>query len=89
MRLQVNINIDGAFTLSVVDQDPSILPPWAGSLRVNETSLPIFFSIGGFIYLIASGLVGEPTAPVIGRAGATKRNSYCLSAAQSLDSSSR
>ena len=26
-------------------------------------------------YLIAKGLVGEPTAPVIGRAGATNRNS--------------
>jgi hypothetical protein len=26
-------------------------------------------------YLIASGLIGEPTAPVIGRAGATNRNS--------------
>ncbi|MCZ6907017.1 MAG: hypothetical protein O7G28_07000, partial [Deltaproteobacteria bacterium] len=35
MRLQVNINIDGAFTLSVVEGDPSIPPPWAGSLRVN------------------------------------------------------
>src|SRR5665647_2668259 len=30
-------------------------------------------------YLIASGLVGEPTAPVIGIAGATNMNSYtCL-----------
>jgi hypothetical protein len=34
-------------------------------------------------YLIASGLIGEPTAPVIGSAGATNRNSYTLSAAQS------
>src|SRR5205807_1691060 len=37
----------------------------------------------GWHYLIASGFVGEPTAPVIGIAGATKRNSYTLSAAQS------
>ena len=28
-----------------------------------------------FVYLIASGLTGEPTAPVIGIAGATNRNS--------------
>src|SRR5205823_4994586 len=38
-------------------------------------------------YLMASGLVGEPTAPVIGSAGATNRNSYTLSAAQSSASS--
>ena len=38
-------------------------------------------------YLIASGLVGEPTAPVMGIAGATNRNSYALSAAQSSASS--
>src|SRR5439155_1686380 len=38
-------------------------------------------------YLIARGLVGEPTAPVIGIAGATNRNSYTLSAAQSSASS--
>src|SRR5881394_3407955 len=38
-------------------------------------------------YLIASGLVGEPTAPVMGIAGATNRNSYTLSAAQSSASS--
>src|SRR6266436_9179267 len=31
-------------------------------------------------YLIASGLTGEPTAPVIGIAGATNMNSYTLSA---------
>jgi hypothetical protein len=30
---------------------------------------------GARIYLIASGLVGEPTAPVIGIAGATNMNS--------------
>src|SRR6188508_2028655 len=34
-------------------------------------------------HLIASGLTGEPTAPVIGIAGATNRNSYTPSAAQS------
>jgi len=28
-----------------------------------------------YAYLIASGLTGEPTAPVIGNAGATNRNS--------------
>ena len=28
-----------------------------------------------FVYLIASGLTGEPTAPVIGIAGATNMNS--------------
>jgi hypothetical protein len=28
-----------------------------------------------FVYLIASGLVGEPTAPVMGIAGATNMNS--------------
>ena len=28
-----------------------------------------------FFYLMASGLVGEPTAPVIGSAGATNMNS--------------
>src|SRR6266566_4251270 len=38
-------------------------------------------------YLIARGVVGEPTAPVIGIAGATNRNSYTLSAAQSSASS--
>src|SRR6476619_3159315 len=38
-------------------------------------------------YLIASGLTGEPTAPVIGITGATNRNSYTLSAAQSSASS--
>lgn len=40
-------------------------------------------------YLIASGFTGEPTAPVIGNAGATNKNSYCLSAAQSFASSLR
>ena len=30
---------------------------------------------GPLSYLIASGLTGEPTAPVIGMAGATNRNS--------------
>src|SRR5262249_1323964 len=34
-------------------------------------------------HLMASGLVGDPTAPVMGSAGATNRNSYTLSAAQS------
>src|SRR5439155_8583742 len=38
-------------------------------------------------YLIASGLTGEPTAPVIGMAGATNRNSYTPSLAQSSASS--
>src|ERR1041384_3489562 len=42
---------------------------------------------GGETYLIASGLTGEPTAPVIGMAGATNRNSYTPSAAQSSASS--
>ena len=49
MRPQVNINIDGAFTLSVVEGDPSILPPWAGSLRVDETTLHMLTCVGGFI----------------------------------------
>src|SRR6476659_7990251 len=40
-------------------------------------------------YLIASGLTGEPTAPVIGMAGATNRNSYTLSCSQSSASSFR
>jgi hypothetical protein len=31
--------------------------------------------IGRFIYLIANGFVGDPTAPVIGMAGATNMNS--------------
>src|SRR5262245_13026270 len=34
-------------------------------------------------HLMASGLVGDPTAPVMGSAGPTNRNSYTLSAAQS------
>jgi hypothetical protein len=34
---------------------------------------PSAIKYGG--YLIASGLTGEPTAPVIGSAGATNRNS--------------
>src|SRR6476660_5692707 len=38
-------------------------------------------------YLIASGLTGEPTAPVIGITGATNRNSYTLSCSQSSASS--
>src|SRR6266540_655623 len=43
---------------------------------------------GGFLdHLIASGLTGEPTAPVIGMAGATNRNSKTLSDAQSSPSS--
>src|SRR4051812_9479276 len=41
----------------------------------------------GHAHLMASGLVGEPTAPVIGSAGATNRNSYTASAAQSSASS--
>jgi hypothetical protein len=35
------------------------------------------------------GLIGEPTAPVIGRLGAQNRNSYTPSAAQSSASSRR
>src|SRR6185503_14712180 len=35
-------------------------------------------------HLMASGLVGEPTAPVIGIAGATNMNSYTPSSAQSF-----
>jgi hypothetical protein len=38
-------------------------------------------------HLIASGLTGEPTAPVIGIAGATNMNSYTPSALQSAASS--
>src|ERR1700710_1009416 len=37
---------------------------------------------------IATGLIGDPTAPVIGSAGPTNMNSYTLSAAQAFDSSS-
>src|SRR5262249_24784821 len=40
-------------------------------------------------HLIASGFTGEPTAPVIGMAGATNRNSYTLSRSQSSASSFR
>ena len=38
----------------------------------SENRFPLF---GIKRYLIASGLVGEPTAPVIGIAGATNMNS--------------
>src|SRR5215203_3282948 len=41
------------------------------------------FAVVAEHYLIASGFVGDPTAPVIGIAGATNMNSYTLSAAQS------
>src|SRR5207244_6754522 len=40
-------------------------------------------------HLIASGLIGDPTAPVIGSGGATKKNSYTPSRAQSSARSSR
>jgi hypothetical protein len=40
-------------------------------------------------YLIAIGLIGEPTAPGIGSGGAQKKNSYTPSAAQSSASSLR
>ena len=40
-------------------------------------------------YLIACGLIGEPTAPVIGSGGATNRNSYTPSFAQSSAKPSR
>jgi hypothetical protein len=52
------------------------LPPSSGGHR---RSLPP--------HLIASGLTGEPTAPVIGIAGATNMNSYTPSALQSAASS--
>ena len=39
---------------------------------LSENRFPLF---GIMRYLIASGLVGEPTAPVIGIAGATNMNS--------------
>jgi hypothetical protein len=35
----------------------------------------LHWRLHAFTYLIASGLVGEPTAPVIGIAGATNMNS--------------
>src|SRR4051794_28989879 len=41
------------------------------------------FARGGWHYFIASGLVGEPTAPGIGIAGGTNMKSYTLSPAQS------
>ncbi len=37
----------------------------------------------GNIYLIACGLIGDPTARVIGNGGPQKKNSYTLSLAQS------
>ena len=40
-------------------------------------------------YLIASGLIGELTAPAIGRGAVTNRNSYLPSSAQAAASSSR
>lgn len=40
-------------------------------------------------YLIAIGLIGEPTAPVIGSGGAQKKKSYTLSDAQSCARSFR
>ena len=40
-------------------------------------------------YLIAIGLIGEPTARVTGSGGAVKKNSYTLSFAQSAASSRR
>src|SRR5581483_9121532 len=40
-------------------------------------------------YLTASGLIGDPTAPVTGSGGAVKRNSHTPSAAQSAASASR
>src|SRR5450432_338302 len=74
-----------------------------GAMRAHDVVLlgreqlaPLGFGMGDRIelaahdgYLIASGLIGEPTAPVIGIAGATNMNSYTLSAAQSSASSLR
>ena len=48
---------------------------------IPELALPVRNGVPR--HLIANGLVGEPTAPVIGMAGATNMNSYTLSAAQS------
>src|SRR5688500_10737838 len=57
-----------------------------GEIAVRaQTRFPSFIVLGGVArkrrgglhsaYLIASGFTGEPTAPVMGSAGATKRNS--------------
>jgi hypothetical protein len=51
---------------SVGFAEPVIGPATSG--RTRWLSAP-------YIYLIASGLVGEPTAPVMGIAGATNMNS--------------
>ena len=49
-----------------------------GGLRLQVKLIAAFvgFTLGPSVvlFLIASGLIGEPTAPVIGRGGATKRN---------------
>ena len=59
--------------------------PYPASISARHWA-PVIFAIVA-PYLMASGLVGDPTAPVIGIAGATNRNSYTLSAAQSSASS--
>src|SRR4029078_1348959 len=68
-------------------------------ILIGRENLPPFgFGVGDGIlfrhsqcfprcYLIASGLTGDPTAPVIGMAGATNRNSLTLSCSQSSASS--
>src|SRR5437870_1847818 len=53
--------------------------------RIEGDRAPSLLKRGS--YLIASGFVGEPTAPVMGSAGATNMNSYTPSAAQSSASS--
>jgi hypothetical protein len=47
---------------------------YAGLGRVNDDRACRRLYAGP-LYLIASGLVGEPTAPVMGIAGATNKNS--------------
>ena len=46
--------------------------PYPASMRANA-SAPVMRRVA--TYLIASGLVGDPTAPVMGSAGATNMNS--------------
>jgi hypothetical protein len=52
-------------------QDTTKLEIWNGSRHDRERRRRLDLGV----HLIASGLVGEPTAPVIGIAGATNMNS--------------
>src|SRR5712692_11597020 len=56
------------------------LPPNTPAFAGRTRRWPFFIALR---HLMANGLTGDPTAPVTGIGGATKRNSYTPSLAQS------